>query len=589
MNGHSRSTEDPSGRREWRDQAQRGRLPPDGEQPSGRSAEKSRKRGRDISTSMLSNLGALVVVLDREGRIVRFNRACEQLTGYTSHEVKGRHVWDLLLVSEEVAPVMAVFEELRSGHFPNEYKNHWVTRDGRRRLMMWSNTILPDEHGGIEYVIGTGIDITEEEQTQQSLRKARDEFEQRVEERTAELAKADRRLRNEIEYRQRAEASLQASSKDWQDTFDAAQEAICVLDMNRTIVRCNQAMLRLLGKSRESVIGRPCCEVVHCTSHPPEDCLLVRLQVDPRRETTVVRRGDKWLRVITDPLVDETGKVTRIVHIMSDITQQKRAEEAEAELEAQRLLSLRADRLRSLGEMAAGVAHELNQPLVGVRGLAEHLLIGMDRGWNLSEEKLRNKLSLIVEQADRMSHIIERVRMFARDAGKPETRPVQVNDVVHGALSMLGPQLRTRGIALELELAEALPMVRVNPMSLEEVVLNLVVNAADALVETTEESVPSTALRILMRTRTSREDDQEGVQIQVIDEGAGIPEELLAKVFEPFLTTKGPDRGTGLGLAICKYIVEQVGGVIGIESAVGRGTSVTVSLPAASENRGGES
>ena len=444
MNGHSRSTEDPSGRRQWRDQAPRGRLPPDGEQPSGRSAEISRKRGRDIGTSVLSNIGALVVVLDREGRIVRFNRACEQLTGYTSQEVKGRRIWDLLLVSEEVAPVMAVFKELRSGHFPNEYKNHWVTKDGRRRLMMWSNTILPDEQGDIEYVIGTGIDIIEEEQTQQSLRKARDAFEQRV-------------------------------------------------------------------------------------------------------------------------------------------------EEAEAELAAQRLLSLRADRLRSLGEMAAGIAHELNQPLVGVRGLAEHLLIGMDRGWNLSEEKLRDKLSLIVEQADRMSHIIERVRMFARDAGKPETRPVKVNDVVHGALSMLGPQLRTRGIALAYELAEALPMVRVNPMSLEEVVVNLVMNAADALVETTEEGVPSTSLRILMRTRKSREGDQERVQIQVIDEAAGIPEELLAKVFEPFLTTKGPDLGTGLGLAICKYIVEQVGGVIGIESAVGRGTTVTVSLPAATENRGGES
>ena len=89
-----------------------------------------------------------------------------------------------------------------------------------------------------------------------------------------------------------------------------------------------------------------------------------------------------------------------------------------------------------------------------------------------------------------------------------------------------------------------------------------------------------------MRTQTSREDDQERVQIQVIDQGDGIPEELLAKVFQPFLTTKGPDRGTGLGLAICKYIVEQVGGVIGIESAVGRGTTVTVSLPAAAENRG---
>jgi signal transduction histidine kinase len=129
-----------------------------------------------------------------------------------------------------------------------------------------------------------------------------------------------------------------------------------------------------------------------------------------------------------------------------------------------------------------------------------------------------------------------------------------------------------------------IPSVRVNPMSLEEVVLNLVVNAADALVETTEECVHSPPLRILVRTQTCRKDEQERVQIEVIDKGAGIPDELLAKVFQPFLTTKGPDGGTGLGLAICKYLVEQVGGAIGIESAVGRGTTVTVSLLAVPED-----
>lgn len=145
------------------------------------------------------------------------------------------------------------------------------------------------------------------------------------------------------------------------------------------------------------------------------------------------------------------------------------------------------------------------------------MLIGIDKGWDLSQTKLRGKLTLIVEQAERMSHIIERVRMFARDAGKPDTRPVQVNDVVHGVLGMLGPQLRTRGLALELELAESLPLVNGNPMSLEEVALNLVMNAADALAEATHEG--ATAPRILVRTCAGREDDVGRVQIQVIDEG----------------------------------------------------------------------
>lgn len=309
-------------------------------------------------------------------------------------------------------------------------------------------------------------------------------------------------------------------------------------------------------------------------------------------DVTVEVQTQRSLRNAPDDLEQQVAEPTAALansdrHLPDQVEYRRRAEEAEAELDAQRLLSMRADRLRSLGQIAAGIAHELNQPLVGVRGLAEHLMIGLDRGWNLSEEKVREKLTLIIEQADRMSHIIQRVRMFARDAGKPETRLVQVNDVVQGALRMLGPQLRTRSIVLNCELAEVIPLVSVNPMSLEEVLLNLVVNAADALAETTGDRVRSTPLCILVRTRTNREDDQDRVQIQVIDRGIGIPADLLAKVFEPFLTTKGPDRGTGLGLAICKFIVEQVGGSIGIESAEGRGTTVTVSLPAATENHGG--
>ena len=265
---------------------------------------------------------------------------------------------------------------------------------------------------------------------------------------------------------------------------------------------------------------------------------------------------------------------------------EQRTEETDTEQQANRLLSLRADRLRALGQLAAGIAHELNQPLVGVRGLAEHLLIGMDRGWNLSEEKIRDKLSLIIQQADRMTHIIQRVRTFASGAGKPETCLVHANDVVQGTMSMLGSQMRERGIELDSELAVMNALVRVNPMSLEEVVLNLVVNAADALSELTGDRVHSTSHRILVCTRNTRLDNQEYVQIQVIDRGVGIPENLLPRLFEPFLTTKGPDRGTGLGLVICKDLVEQVNGTIGIESAVGHGTTVTVTLPAVTGDHG---
>jgi PAS domain S-box-containing protein len=135
-----------------------------------KQAEDELQRERNFVSAVLDTVGALVVVLDREGRIVRFNRACERLTGYAFAEVKDRCFWDLFLIPEELAPVKHVFEKLRAGDFPLDFENYWLTKDGRRRLIAWSNTALVAEDGTIEYVIGTGLDVTERRQAEQEIR-----------------------------------------------------------------------------------------------------------------------------------------------------------------------------------------------------------------------------------------------------------------------------------------------------------------------------------------------------------------------------------------------------------------------------------
>jgi PAS domain S-box-containing protein len=140
-------------------------------------ADEILRQERDFISAVLDTAGALVVVLDREGRILRFNRACERTTGYSFDEVRGKLLWDLFLIPEEVEPVKAVFEELQAGQFPNEYENRWVTKRGDRRLIAWSNTALLGADGTAEYVIGTGIDVTERRQAEQALRTAHDELE----------------------------------------------------------------------------------------------------------------------------------------------------------------------------------------------------------------------------------------------------------------------------------------------------------------------------------------------------------------------------------------------------------------------------
>ncbi len=125
---------------------------------------------RNFITSILDTIGALVVVLDPEGRIINFNRACEQITGYSFEEIKGVHLWDHFLIAEEIEPVKAVFKELKSGQFPNRFENYWLAKDGGRRLISWSNTALLGNDGSVKYVIGTGIDITERKQLESEWR-----------------------------------------------------------------------------------------------------------------------------------------------------------------------------------------------------------------------------------------------------------------------------------------------------------------------------------------------------------------------------------------------------------------------------------
>ncbi|HBE33545.1 MAG TPA: hypothetical protein DD990_20080, partial [Cyanobacteria bacterium UBA11368] len=130
------------------------------------------KKERNFISAILDTTGALVIVMDSQGRIVRFNRACEELTQYGFAEVEGKYVWELLLIPEEVEPVKAIFQELQEGSLPNQHENYWVAKDGTRRLIAWSNTVLLNGDGSTQYVIGSGIDITERQQAEEALRKS---------------------------------------------------------------------------------------------------------------------------------------------------------------------------------------------------------------------------------------------------------------------------------------------------------------------------------------------------------------------------------------------------------------------------------
>ncbi len=290
-------------------------------------------------------------------------------------------------------------------------------------------------------------------------------------------------------------------------------------------------------------------------------------------------RPDGELRWIRSRLlgVEGSGANRRTVGFSEDITERK---QAEGELEIQRAQSMRADRLRSLGEMAAGIAHELNQPLVGVRGLAEHSLIGMDRGWQPEDPTSRERFGKIIEQVDRMVNIVDHVRLFAGEAGKAESSTVNINEVVRSSVELIRTQMQTHGVSLECKLADGLPTISANPYSLEEVVINLINNARESIEDRRSNNGDSSGGHVRICTRFDGEAVGKRVEVVVSDDGIGMPVQVLERAFDPFFTTKPPDKGTGLGLSVSRSIVEQFGGEIELRSnGVGGGATVRFSIP----------
>jgi PAS domain S-box-containing protein len=214
-------------------------------------AEQALAQEHNFVSAILDVIGALVVVLDCEGQILKFNQACEQTTGYRFEEVVGEYIWDLLLLPDEIEAVRTEFHSLKAGEFPNHYQNYWLTKNQQRRLIAWSNTCLTNEDGQVEYVIATGIDVTEQKQAELALKHLNEELELRVEQRTTALQNLNQELEKEIRDRQQAEIELQRLLS----AVEAASDGIGILT-DEKYRYLNRAHVELFGYDKaEELIG----------------------------------------------------------------------------------------------------------------------------------------------------------------------------------------------------------------------------------------------------------------------------------------------------------------------------------------------
>jgi C4-dicarboxylate-specific signal transduction histidine kinase len=251
----------------------------------------------------------------------------------------------------------------------------------------------------------------------------------------------------------------------------------------------------------------------------------------------------------------------------------KKLEKADQELKDTTAQLVQNEKLTALGEMAAGVAHELNQPLHGIKLICQGLLRNIEKH-GYDQNRVAENLQETVGLVDRMAGIIDHMRLFSRHPRGEQGGEVDVNEAVEGVFKLLGQQLYVNNIEVRKELSSNMPKALINQIGLEQVLMNLIINARHALEESGRKP-----MTIEIKSFLKEKDGLKEAVVSVRDNAGGVPEDIQAKIFEPFFTTKGPGKGTGLGLSVSRKIITDAGGRIELEVDEGIGSTFSVILP----------
>jgi len=336
--------------------------------------------------------------------------------------------------------------------------------------------------------------------------------------------------------------------------IESINAGVLTCDLKGKVASWNSAMERLYGLVRNEAVGKSLQAVF-----PPELLAELPEASDAQSVLSLYKfrlhtPGGQTLIVNLSavPLVGKDGHVLGRLLIFNDLTERVNLEDQ----------LIQAEKLSSIGLLAAGVAHEVNTPLAVITSQAQMLM-----RLETPEDARSRTLDKIIKQAFRASEIVNNLLKFSRVSGS-EYSDLDLNKLVRETLSLVEPMLRASKISVNAELSPSLPLVYANPGKLQQVFMNLIINARDAMPGGGELTIA-----------TDCEDSS--VRVEVSDNGVGISPEHLSKIFDPFFTTKSTSRGTGLGLAVTYGIIREHLGKIEVQSALGRGTSFRVELPVA--------
>ena len=343
-------------------------------------------------------------------------------------------------------------------------------------------------------------------------------------------------------------------------------DEIVDVDENYKIVTVNQAYIQKAENTKENLIGKAC--TLHL-DHMNMACPLALKDECPAKKTFENGKLQKtlhsyldnsghevFLEIYCSPLVDNRGKVFQVIELRRDITKRKFLEEQ----------LIHTEKLTSIGRLAAEVAHEINNPLDGIQNCIQ---IIQKSPKNI--QKVETMLGLISEGIERIGFMVRRLLLFARQH-KLNKEMIHITNTVENSLMLIKHKIISQGIQLRVTQSRDLPLIHGDSFNLSQVFINILLNACDALEEKSDGL-------ITIDIRHEADPLKSYVEVKFTDNGIGIPENNLERIFSPFFTTKDKEKGTGLGLSVSNTIIEEHGGEINVTSRENRGTTVSVVLP----------
>ncbi len=343
---------------------------------------------------------------------------------------------------------------------------------------------------------------------------------------------------------------LSQGKLEWEQTIDAITQAVCIVDASGTVRRANRTFAALVDLPVTAISGGPWLALLPPAWADAVGSLLAR---PPAQAPIEVRAATRTFTLTAHQLTEAGPGVVALV--FDDLTEKRRLQDQ----------LVQSEKMSAIGQLLAGVAHDLNNPLASVVGFADYLneFAGVPK-------PLEEPLAVIQQEAERAATIVKNLLTFARRQ-EGERIVTRVRPIINRTLALLRSQFMTLRIDTAVVVEPDLPEVEVDPNQLQQVFVNLLNNAAQAIAATGEPGHITVTVRRWL----------DGLAVVIADDGPGITAEVRERIFDPFFTTKPEGEGTGLGLSISQGIVRELGGRITLESSPGHGTTFTVELPAA--------